>query len=198
MKHLVRMMPCALETRDAGSNGGGPVIAGYFALFNSETQIMRDWFEQIAPDAFDRALKEDDVRCLINHDSRLVVGRTSAKTLMLRTDDKGLFGEASVNEHDTEAMNAWYRVQRGDVSQCSFGFDILDSEERYDPETDELHSTLRDVKLYEVSICTFPAYLDTSIEARTEEYCEKKLMEHRAKIKAMWEADMKERILKWH
>jgi len=73
-----------------------------------------------------------------------------------------------LNPNDQDAMNLYARVQRGDVNQCSFGFDILaESEVR---EGMNVHWTIEKVKLYEVSCCTFPAYAETSINARKEDY----------------------------
>ena len=65
-------------------------------------------------------------------------------------------------------MNLYARVQRGDVDQCSFGFDILS--EDYDVRDDgSVHWTIKKVKLYEVSVCTFPAYEETNVQARSAE-----------------------------
>ena len=61
------------------------------------------------------------------------------------------------------------RVKRGDVDQCSFGFDILDEETEF-RENGEIHWTIKKVKLYEVSVCTFPAYTETSVSARKKDY----------------------------
>lgn len=63
-----------------------------------------------------------------------------------------------------DAMNLYERVKRGDVDQCSFGFDILDEE--FEDRGNEVHWTIKKVKLYEVSIVTFPAYTETSVSAR--------------------------------
>ena len=84
----------------------------------------------------------------------------------LRQDEHGLWGDILVNPNDQDAVNLWERVKRGDVDQCSFGFDIID--ERAETQSDgSVHWTLQDVELYEVSPCTFPAYEATSIQART-------------------------------
>ena len=129
-----------------------------------------------------------DVRALINHDTTLVLGRTTAGTLRLRTDDKGLFGEIDINPKDTEAMNLYERVKRGDVNQCSFGFQI--TEEEVDFRDDgSAHWEINGVKLYEVSPCTFPAYSATGIEARKNE-----LEEHKERKLTVWKRGMKERI----
>ena len=146
------------------NNGEKPRIEGYFAVFNSSYEIEKGYSESIAPGAFSDELHAD-VRALIDHESRLVLGRTTAGTLELREDERGLWGGVDINPNDTEAMNLYARVQRGDVSQCSIGFRIIDEgvEEREDG---TVHWTIKKVKLYEVSCCTFPAYEETEISAR--------------------------------
>lgn len=157
-----RSAPVSFQTR---SDETGPVIAGYFAVFNNPTELWPGCIEQIAPGAFAASLS-GDVRALIDHDTRLVIGRTVAGTLTLREDDAGLYGEIKINEHDSDAMNLYARVQRGDVSQCSFGFDITAEDYVVSPDGQTCTWTIRDVTLYEVSVVTFPAYEATSVEAR--------------------------------
>jgi HK97 family phage prohead protease len=157
-----RSVPVSFQTR---SDDTGPVIAGYFAVFNNPTELWPGCIEQIAPGAFTSSLN-GDVRALIDHDTRLVIGRTVAGTLTLREDDAGLYGEIKINEHDSDAMNLYARVQRGDVSQCSFGFDIVAEDYVVSPDGQTCTWTIREVKLYEVSVVTFPAYDATSVSAR--------------------------------
>lgn len=142
-------------------------IEGYFAVFNSDYDMGMNISESIAPGAFTDTLA-DDVRALINHDTTLVLGRTAAGTLELKEDSHGLWGSIKINPNDSDAMNLYERVKRGDVSQCSFGFDILDEETEFRSE-DSIHWTIKKVKLYEVSPCTFPAYEATGISARAEQ-----------------------------
>ena len=97
-----------------------------------------------------------------------VLGRNRAGTLELREDSHGLWGSILVNPNDQDAMNLYARVQRGDVNQCSFGFDILEEETEFLPDG-SVHWTIKKVKLYEVSCCTFPAYSETSVQARKDE-----------------------------
>ena len=146
------------------NNGEKLRIEGYFAVFNSNYEIEKGYTESIAPGAFTDELHAD-VRALIDHESRLVLGRTTAATLELREDKHGLWGGIDINPNDTEAMNLYARVQRGDVSQCSIGFRIID-EEVEEREDGTVHWTIKKVKLYEVSCCTFPAYEETEISAR--------------------------------
>ena len=157
-----RSVPVNFQTR---SDDTGPVIAGYFAVFNNPTELWPGCIEQIAPGAFASSLGLD-VRALIDHDTRLVIGRTVAGTLTLREDEYGLYGEIKINEHDSDAMNLYARVQRGDVSQCSFGFDIVAEDYVVSPDGQTCTWTIREVKLYEVSVVTFPAYDATSVSAR--------------------------------
>lgn len=158
----VRSAASKFETREEGNE---LKIEGYFAVFNSNYQIFDDLSESVAPGAFDDTLGED-IRALINHDSSLVLGRNTAHTLELRQDEHGLWGSITINPNDQDAMNLYARVQRGDVDQCSFGFDILS--EDYDVRDDgSVHWTIKKVRLYEVSVCTFPAYEETNVKARS-------------------------------
>lgn len=161
----LRAVATEFQTREDGET---PHIMGYFAVFNSVYEIGPGMSESIAPGAFSDTLAGDDIRVLINHDSTLVAGRTKAETAELHEDSIGLWGDVAVNPNDSDAMNAYYRVKRRDVDQASFGFDIVeqDTEVREDG---SVHWTIRKVKLYEVSICTFPAYEATSLNARAAE-----------------------------
>lgn len=144
-------------------------ISGYFAVFDDVYEMCPGVTENIDPHAFDNALSGgEDVRALIDHLTHLVLGRTIPDTLRLRVDGKGLWGDIDVNEKDTDATNLYARVERGDVNQCSFGFDILDEERSVNEVTGDVHYTIKAVKLYEVSVCTFPAYKGTGVEARAE------------------------------
>lgn len=165
----MRTIESAFKTRETLNEANEPEkrIEGYFAVFDGTYDIAPGLSESIDPHAFDTAVA-DDVRALINHDTTLVLGRTAAHTLELKVDSHGLWGSALVNPNDQDAMNAYARVERGDVNQCSFGFDILDEETEF-RENGEVHWTIKDVKLYEVSVCTFPAYKTTEVAARSAE-----------------------------
>lgn len=160
----VRSKQTEFQTRD---EGGEMHISGYFAVFNSNYEIAPGMSESIAPGAFDNTLS-GDVRALINHDTTLVLGRTKAHTLNLRQDERGLWGDIIINPNDGDAVNLYERVKRGDVDQCSFGFEIV-SEDTEFREDGSVHWTIKEVNLFEVSACTFPAYEETNISARAAE-----------------------------
>lgn len=160
----VRAIPATFSTREDGDDLS---IEGYFAVFDSNYDIAPGMSESVDRHAFDNTLS-GDIRALVNHETRLVLGRTSAHTLELRTDEHGLWGKIAVNPKDSDAMNLYARVKRGDVSQCSFGFDIV-REESEVRDNGDIHWTILEVELYEVSCVTFPAYSETNISARAKE-----------------------------
>ena len=165
MMRQVRTINSEFKTREDGEELR---IEGYFAVFNSNYQIWDDMSESVAPGAFSETLG-DDIRALIDHETMYVLGRNTAGTLELREDSHGLWGSILINPNDQDAMNLYARVNRGDVNQCSFGFDILGEETEYRPDG-SVHWTIKKVKLYEVSVCTFPAYAETSVQARKDEF----------------------------
>lgn len=184
MNRTVRSIPSEFSTRE---DGDSHIIEGYFAVFNSNYEIAPGMSESIAPGAFSNTLS-NDVRALINHDTTLVLGRTKANTLELRETERGLWGRIDINPNDVDAMNLYERVKRGDVDQCSFGFNIR-SQDTDIRDDGSVHWTIKDVELFEVSCCTFPAYEETNIAARAAERDDIKKREAEA-----WRAKMKERL----
>ena len=182
----VRSVETKFETRGDSEE---LCIEGYFAVFNSNYEIAPGMSESIAPGAFSRTLQGGDIRALINHDTTFVLGRTKAHTLELREDARGLWGSIAINPNDSDAMNLYERVKRGDVDQCSFGFQIV-SEESDFREDGSVHWTIKDVDLFEVSACTFPAYEETSLSARTRERAELE-----ARMFEAWKAQAKNKLM---
>ena len=176
----VRAAQSRFETRE---EGGEQYIEGYFAVFGSNYELWPGATESIAPGAFANTLG-NDVRALIDHETRLVLGRNKAGTLELREDAHGLWGKIRINPNDTDALNLYNRVQRGDVGQCSFGFRIV-RETTEIHEDGSVHWTIEEVELYEVSVVTFPAYEDTAVKARKRDFAE---IESRRG--ASWRAEM--------
>lgn len=157
--------PSGLAVR--AEDDGSKYIEGYFVVYNQETELWPGWFEQIAAGALDDAIRDNDIRCLFNHNSDHVMGRKSAKTLELRSDNYGLWGKVKINENDTMANDVYARVARGDISGCSFGF--YPADEDYSIENDIWHWTVKRADVFEISICTFPAYPQTEIQARKKQ-----------------------------
>lgn len=180
----VRSIASNFKTREDGEEKR---IEGYFAVFNSVYEITPDMTESVAEGAFSNTL-DGDVRALIDHETMYVLGRNQAGTLELREDDKGLWGSILINPNDQDAMNLYSRVERGDVNQCSFGFEIL-SEETDFRDDGTVHFTITEVRLHEVSVCTFPAYAETSVQARKEDRAHEE-----ERLNEIWRAEMRARL----
>ena len=181
----VRCVAQQFQTRAANDD---LFIEGYFSVFNSEYPLWEGASEIVKPGAFTNSVS-GDVRALINHDTTLVLGRTKADTLALRQDERGLWGSIRINRDDVDAMNLYARVQRGDVDQCSFGFDIK-RETFVDLGDGKCRWEIEEVDpLYEVSVCTFPAYTETSVSARKQDLAE--IEKRRAEA---WRSDMKKKL----
>lgn len=180
-----------LNTRDNTNETDEMKITGYFVVFNSETRLYESVYEEISDKAFEN-IDLSDIRALADHDTAKILGRTKSQTLSLSVDEKGLFGEITINKNDTEAVNLYERVKRGDIDQCSFGFNILNEimEQREDGSVKWI---ITEIELFEVSVVTFPAYADTAVEARSNQIkqLEKRNLQTR-------KANLKERIKKWH
>lgn len=141
---------------------------GYAALFNSWSEDLGGFREIIMPGAFRGALERgDDVRALINHDPNLVLGRSTAGTAELAEDDHGL--RFVIRAADTSyARDLRANMKAGNVTQCSFQFEVEPGGESWrrglNGGPDE--RTLTAVRLYDISIVTFPAYQATQASAR--------------------------------
>lgn len=188
-KFQTRSLPAHLEVREATTTEENPKIEGYFSVFGDIYDMGYGLTESVDRHAFDETIA-GDVRALVDHDTAKVLGRTSAHTLDLKVDEHGLWGSIDVNPNDTDAMNLYARVQRGDVNQCSFGFEILDETTEF-RENGDIHWTINKVKLYEVSVCTFPAYESTSVSARSKD-----AEELRKRQLDAWKEQMKKKLKK--
>jgi HK97 family phage prohead protease len=154
-----------VEPPDGG--GGLPVIEGHAALFDSLSQDLGGVFpfkEKIRAGAFKASIEKDDVRALWNHDANYVLGRNKAGTLELKETSKGL--KVRIRPPDTQwARDLTESIKRGDVSQMSFGF--ICERESWSIDNGQDVRTLEQVKLFDVSPVTFPAYLDTDVGVRS-------------------------------
>lgn len=171
-----RVVSGTVQTRAAA--GEPSRLAGYAAVFNSET-VIGSWFrEVILPGAFTEAILRDDVRAQFNHGEGgvLPLGRTSAGTLRLSEDETGLRYEVDLPDTQ-QARDLYVSVQRGDVAESSFMFEIeRDEDQEWDSSETKVGKLpirrIKRVKLYDVSPVTFPAYDATSVSARAKTLAE--------------------------
>lgn len=163
-----RGVPGSVEIRE--NSDGTATIVGMAAIFDTLSENLGGFREQILPGAFDET-DMDDVRGLFNHDSNFVLGRTLSETLTLERTEKGL--RYSIDVPDTRTIQDLVvePIKRGDVSQSSFGFIVGRGNDDWDENDDGvLIRTIRKFKrLFDVSPVTFPAYADTTVGARSME-----------------------------
>lgn len=140
------------------------IVEGYALRFNKLSNDLGGFVEEISPEALKEA-DLSDVRCLIDHDSSKVLGRTTSETLELNVDDEGLYFRCQL-PNTTYAKDLYENIRLGNISNCSFGF-ILDDEDgdSFEKREDGLFKrTLRKIRsLFDVSIVTYPAYNDTDV-----------------------------------
>lgn len=136
-------------------------ILGHAALFDTPSMFM-GFRETIAPGAFVDSLS-GDIRALWQHDAARVLGRTKAGTLRLWEDDQGLAFE--LNPPDTQdGRDAVTLIERGDVDQMSFGFNVPPGGDSWGEDEDGIPlRTLRAVSLMEISPVTWAAYPQTGV-----------------------------------
>lgn len=166
-----RLIGLGIEAR---ADEPAPVtLTGYAAVFGAETVIGEFFREVVEPGAFTAALaRPDDVRALVNHDASLILGRNTAGTLRLSVDARGLRYELDLPD-TTYARDLAASVARGDVSQSSFGFRVVeDSWERPSVSTELPLRRIRNVELFDVSPVTYPAYDTTSVSTRARDLAE--------------------------
>ena len=142
-------------------------VTGYASIFNSRSENLGGFTEIIAPGAFDEAVKNSDVRALLNHDDNKLLARTSSGTLELSIDETGL--KYRFEAPNTTAGNDLLEMlKRGDMNQSSFGFTISEDGETWDKSGDQWTRTVTKVnRLFDVSPVTYPAYPDTSVAQRS-------------------------------
>ncbi len=159
---LLERRTFAIEVRAA--EGKARQVTGHAAVFNITTDIG-GWFkERVLPGAFKESIGQDDIRALFNHDPNIVLGRNKAGTLRLSEDEVGLAIE--IDLPDTQAArDLAISMERGDVTQMSFGFEVLDAS--WDTIDGEDVRVLKRVKLWDVSPVTYPAYEDTDASVRS-------------------------------
>ena len=142
------------------------ILRGYAVVYNSDSENMGGFYEQIAPGAF-RDVMGDDVRAYLNHDENRLLGRVSSGTLTISSDDRGLYYEVKM-PNTTYAKDLIELMKRGDINQSSFAFLIGDNywEER-NGETYRIITKIS--RLLDVSPVAQPAYPDATSEITTRD-----------------------------
>ena len=162
-KRSVAFTNLELRAIDESSNDGW-TVRGYAAVFDSPSEPL-PWIEYVRKGAFTKTIKDGaDVRLLIDH-TGVPLARTKSGTLTLREDNRGLWMEAQLDSNNPDAVKLRSALIRGDISQMSFAFETIKDAWN----TDMTVRELREVRLHDVSIVTYPAYEQTTAEIRNRQ-----------------------------
>lgn len=163
-KRETRTLPLK-ELRVSTLDNEKKFIEGHAAVFDSWSDLV-PFKEKVRSGAFRASIENDDIRALFNHDPNYVLGRNKAGTLELAEDEQGL--KVKIYPPDTQwARDLGKSIERGDINQMSFGFEVEEDEWRSENDFDVRE--LRKVKLFDVSAVTYPAYSSTDVGVRTME-----------------------------
>lgn len=152
-------MPTTFEVRK-DSETGKVGFTGYALKFDTRSENLGGFRETVAPGAVTKTVGEADVRALFNHDPNLILGRSTAGTLVLTVDEVGLRYDIPDMPDTTYARDLAVSMARGDVTQSSFGFRVVKDDWSEDHDGFPLR-TLNEIALFDVSPVTYPAYRDT-------------------------------------
>jgi len=155
----------ATEGVELREEGDTLTAVGYAATFNSLSQNLGGFVEEVRNGAFVSTLNQADVRALFNHEPDHLLGRSTTGTLRLAEDDHGLRYEIDLPA-TTLGRDVAELLRRGDISGSSFGFRTISDEWS---ETDGGYPlrTLTEVALRDVGPVTFPAYSSTEASLRS-------------------------------
>ena len=154
------------EFRMESAEFEGNTIRGYAAVYNSDSEWMGGFYEQIETGAFDDVM-DNDVRAYFNHDENLLLGRVSSGTLRIGTDKRGLFYEVDL-PNTSYANDLVELMKRGDVNQSSFAF--LIDQDRWEQRDGKTYRIIEKVsRLLDVSPVAQPAYPDATSELKTRD-----------------------------
>lgn len=149
------------EFRMESAEYEGETIRGYAAVYNSDSEWMGGFYEQIAKGAFDDVM-DNDTRAYFNHDENLLLGRVSSGTLRLSSDERGLYYEVDL-PNTSYAKDLVELMKRGDVNQSSFAF--LIERDRWEERDGKTYRIIEKVsRLLDVSPVAQPAYPDATSE----------------------------------
>lgn len=160
---------CEIKTeKRSADNSNSLFIEGTPIVFDSITTI-HDQFGEYQEIIERGALNECDLsdsRLLYNHDSNRLPLAKVPKTMTFEVGADGLHMRAELPNTE-EGRSVHEAIKRGDLTGMSFAFKVPQGGDSYDERTNT--RTIHKIsKVYEVSIVPFPAYSQTSVEARKQ------------------------------
>jgi HK97 family phage prohead protease len=145
------------------AEGDGMTFTGYASVFNSPSEDLGGFVEYVAPGAFKRSLQSrNEVKLLWNHDSGEPLASLRGGTMQLVEDERGLKVTAQLPQ-TTRGRDIAELLRTNVIDSMSFGFNVIKDSWARDGKT----RTLESVRLFEVSIVSFPAYEATVAQVRS-------------------------------
>lgn len=165
-----RIFDVDLEIRAATDDQPRQII-GHPIVYNRWSEDLGGFRERVMPGAVRKTIAEADIRALFNHDPNFILGRNKSGTLRLIDEPSKLRMELTPPDNDTINHLVISPMERKDLTQMSFGFRAVADEWR-EPATaikkDGLwERDLLELKLFDVSPVTFPAYTQTDVHVRS-------------------------------
>jgi HK97 family phage prohead protease len=146
------------------AEGDGMTFTGYASVFNSPSQDLGGFIEYVAPGAFKRSLQSrNEVKLLWNHDAGEPLASLRGGTMQLVEDDRGLKVTATLPQ-TSRGKDVAELLRTKVIDSMSFGFNVIKDTWSRDGQT----RTLDSVRLFEVSIVSFPAYEATTAQVRSQ------------------------------
>lgn len=178
-ENICELRTYPIELRISEENGKER-ITGFGAVYNSRSEDLGGFTEIIVPGCFKRSLKENkDIKSYINHDPNKILGRTSAGTLNIKDDEKGIYYEADP-PNTSYANDLKESMKRGDIKHSSFSF--ITVKDRWENESGKQVRYLEDADIFELGPVTDPAYLGSSSSVKYRS-ADKVYEEHMEEIK---------------
>ena len=145
------------------AEGDGMTFTGYASVFNSPSEDLGGFVEYVAPGAFKRSLQSrNEVKLLWNHDSGEPLASLRGGTMQLFEDERGLKVTAQL-PNTTRGRDIAELLRTKVIDSMSFGFNVIKDSWSRDGQT----RTLESVRLFEVSVVSFPAYEATVAQVRS-------------------------------
>jgi HK97 family phage prohead protease len=146
------------------AEGDGMTFTGYASVFNSPSQDLGGFIEYVAPGAFKRSLQSrNEVKLLWNHDAGEPLASLRGGSMQLVEDERGLKVTASLPQ-TSRGRDVAELLRTKVIDSMSFGFNVIKDTWSRDGQT----RTLDSVRLFEVSIVSFPAYESTTAQVRSQ------------------------------
>lgn len=145
----------------SGLSLDGKKIIGRPIVYNSQSEDLGGFVEVIAPGAFGNSIK-GDIRALVEHDYKMLIGRTVSNTMRIREDNEGVLVEIDPPNTRT-ASELIESIERGDITGMSFGFSVNEKGAEWNFDSDPALRTVTSAVLHEITVTSMPAYASTNV-----------------------------------